>query len=272
MGLAHDNTGRQIMDPDFLATNDNKVRSTALCNTFRTDCGNGDKIWTGISEVGFASALDPTFEVSSGMPLADRRPENDFSAVPIGKLVAGSFMNSVQPEVEDYYDESDANVLRSDLANPARKDRPRMAATLLGLISTSANRSRRSLLEYLAQPEADASAAMMALGYLVARLGDEPALMTLAESFVDGDVATREAAALGLTLSGDLRAYDLLRDAASNETNSVRRMVLNEQASECERVGLIGLREHYANPPQPVWLDVPDQGLGIGGPVAQAGK
>lgn len=257
-GIAHTTSDRQIMESGPLATNNNKVVNSTTCNKFRTYFGFlefGERIYTGISELGLSKlnqlpALDP--------PLL--APPDHVSKRPlVSKLL--SSLDPPTPEVEDHYGEPDLKELRSILQDTTRtRHQRRMAASLIGLISAGSMEDRRAIEAHLRGPGAEHAAAMLALGYLVARLGDEEALATILGTFFSGGRDERESAALGLAVSGDARACDFLRGAGLSASNSTDQVSFATQAEECRRVEQIGLRAHYTNPPEPVWVVPPNLG------------
>jgi len=89
---------------------------------------------------------------------------------------------------------------------------------------------------------------MMAIGTIAARTGNELAFQLLADESLSGDPAREQAAALGLGLSGEPVAVQMLNDRAGTESDIQRKRTLMQAAKENGRVAQHGLRQYYLQP------------------------
>lgn len=260
VGLGHDDKGRQIMDPDVLRTNDNKVRRWADCKTFRTvfngtckigNAGSDPAICTPIVvlNTGASSAATLASEGSTATPEPfEGFEEKDYRGVPIEKLASSHFVDRIPAEVEDYYGQQDVAKLRDMLYDPAYDKYRRTILSLIGLISNGASEDVQALTSYTMQEGGNISAAMMALGYIANRTGNKRALRFLLKSYKKKGGRMAEAAALGLSLSGIGDAHEALSRGKRAERDSKRKHRLGRIASQNRYIAKVGLREYYRNP------------------------
>lgn len=273
VGMNHDSTGvSQIMAPGDLGTSNTRLSLSSDCSTkFRSyfpvlgcpaDPANGTAPAICSEPIIIPSAMAMAVEASRARP--EVYEEIDFSSVAISQLLT-PMVDRVPVEAEDYYGEKDLAVLRGVLSNPNESEKHRMAAALIGLISGGSEEDVQLLLDYLRTPGANVAATMMALGYIVNRKGNERALTALADRFLDGSNAKQ--AAMGLALTGDPRARDLLADAALRATDWKAKWVLNQQVSANTRIEQFGLRAYYLDSLEHQFPEVPDLGQGPSGPL-----
>ncbi len=285
VGRNHDNNALRIMDPDQLTANHVEVTPFGCDNEndgfrriFSGSCTTGkacsDQLVT-IIEDEFV-ALAPSMSLNPSMsldidglessifdeftafsePMALGRnqvagptilEENDFSAFSATELLDGAIIDRVPAELEDYFGDEDVDELIQVMFDPTKRDQHANAAHFVGLISSGKDEHVQALVDYVGQPEANIDVAMISLGYIANRNVNDDALLFLLDQFASGPDGF--AASGGLAVSGDLLARDVLLEAAHRETNPITRYTLQERASENARIELMGLREHYLNPP-----------------------
>jgi hypothetical protein len=259
-GLTHDNTGNQIMDPDVLTVNDNRCRTTAICNSFRrifqANCAPlGGFIAKAICSptIGSLVAQEALSQASSALALnaADNFAEgSDFSGVPIEELALNFIVDHIPHEAEFFYGQDDVAVLSAMLEEAADTPFNRTIVTLIGLTSDGTNEDVFAIQDYLGRKDAEVSAAMIALGYLVNRTGSDIALDVLLGALSDKSSRFSNASALGLAVSGDATALAALQDRSRGERDPAILGKLQSAIQENKRMAALGLHEYYRQPPQ----------------------
>jgi hypothetical protein len=260
-GRNHDNNALRIMDPDPLTTAHVEVTPFGCDNetdsfrrVFPASCTGNPAcsselvvIETGDDDFFASVTRSSRKSPDTGTIESEVFEESDFSALSVTELLEGFIIDRVPAEVEDYYGDEDVDALIAVLFDPAQREQHLNAVNFVGLISSGTDAHVQALIDYVGQPEAHVDVAMISLGYIANRTGNDEALLFLADQFAIGPNA--EAASGGLTVSGDSLARDLLLEAAQRETDPVAKFTLEERVNENERIELMGLREHYLNPP-----------------------
>jgi hypothetical protein len=189
---------------------------------------------------------------------------SDFSRIPIHELGRGTIIDRIPVEVSDFYTQKDVGVLVQMLADSAHELNARTIATLIALIGDGRDEHVVAVAAYGEKPKSDFSATMMALGMIANRTGSELALVVLADQFFSGEPDRERAAALGLSLSGDARALEMLDDRAAFEQDATRKELLRQAIRENSRVAQYGLKQYYLQPAAPLVRE-PLAEAGIGG-------
>jgi hypothetical protein len=259
-GRSHDNNALRIMDPDPLTTAHVEVtpfgcdnQNDSFRRVFPASCTGNPACSSELVIIETGDDFLSSVARSPGKSLdidaleSEVFEENDFSAFSITELLDGGIIDRAPAELEDYFGDDDVDELIAVLFDPARSQHHLNAVNFVGLISSGTDAHVQALIDYLGQPEAYIDMAMISLGVIANRTGNVGALLFLADHFAGGPNA--DAAAAGLGVSGDSLARDLLLEAAQRETDPIAKFTLEERVSENERIELMGLREHYLNPP-----------------------
>jgi len=174
--------------------------------------------------------------------------EIDYTGVSIDSLADRGFLDVIPTELDQYYARADVNILKRRLLDNREFDR-RTVPALIGLISDGDISDVQALIDYAECPGADVSAALMSVGYIVARTGDDSGVDPLIKRLNSADERTYKAAALGLALSGNIRALEALEAKAPKEYDPYN--ILSTAPFENRAVASLGLAGYYARPRKP---------------------
>lgn len=238
--------------------NNTRIWESNMCTEYKSDYGCWPQGWlcsvhasarAASSEPGLGAVLStelPPRPVGATAPL---RPPTNYDQIAIEELASAPLLDVLPVEAEDYYTANDVAFLRKLVADRSTSYNRRTVLALLGLIGTS-QEDARSLMNYLSAgggEEADLSAASMALGYLVNRVGSQDGLDFLIASANDSDDYTAQSAVLGLAVSGEPRAASEL-DALASRRGKLSEALLELAIDANATISRVGLRRYYGLP------------------------
>jgi hypothetical protein len=243
----HDNQGRQIMDGALLQTNMNMVRQPTTCTRFRHDFGptcppSGDSSGTDPAICSSTADFAPRRVAETSAVAVSDAADTNYAEVGIEELANSGILDSIPTDLDIYYGRPDVEYLKKRLAEDQEHDRRNVPA-LIGLISDGDRTDVETLLKYSERPNADISAALMSIGYIIARTKKDFGIDELIKKVNTDEIRVYSAAALGLALSGNPRALEALEARAPKQFDPYN--VLSTAPEDNRMMANLGFRGFY---------------------------
>lgn len=243
----HDNQGRQIMDGALLQSNMNMVRQPTTCTRFRYDFGPtcpppSDISGTDPAICSSTTDFAPRRTVESAALARADAEDVDYTNVTIEEVANAGILDSIPTVLDTFYGRSDVDYLKKRLAEDREGDR-RSVPALIGLISDGDPSDVETLLQYSERPNADVSAALMSVGYIITRTKKDFGIDQLIKKLNADEVRVYSAAALGLSISGSPRALEALEARAPQQFDPYN--VLSTAPEENRVMASLGFRGYY---------------------------